>query len=136
MNLVVADSKVGFDVAAGFNNYEHTFDLPAGTVIRAHRIHKRRARGKSSIELVASLSVLWATVSNTTSQTTNDVSALAAADTYIENCRKGPGAVRTQRDCAGAQVHVKLKEHDFMFGTAVGGLNNTPPRRAGWCANE
>ena len=31
MNLVVADTKVGFDVAAGFNNYQHTFNLPAGT---------------------------------------------------------------------------------------------------------
>src|SRR3954466_3578791 len=31
MNFVVADAKAGFDVTAGFSNYHHTFDLPAGT---------------------------------------------------------------------------------------------------------
>src|SRR5947207_6414577 len=29
MNIVIADTKAGFDIASGFNNYQQTFDLPA-----------------------------------------------------------------------------------------------------------
>ena len=31
MNIVLADTKAGFDVTAGMNPYESTFNLPAGT---------------------------------------------------------------------------------------------------------
>lgn len=31
MNIVVADTKASFDVGTGFSEYEHTFELPAGT---------------------------------------------------------------------------------------------------------
>ena len=31
MNIVLADTKAGFDVTSGVNPYEHTFNLPAGT---------------------------------------------------------------------------------------------------------
>ena len=31
MNIVLADTKAGFDVTSGTNPYEHTFNLPAGT---------------------------------------------------------------------------------------------------------
>ena len=90
MNIVVADTKAGFDVAAGFNNYQHTFDLPAGTYFVRTEFNNDVPSANRQLT-VGSLNVSGATsVSNTTNQTTNNASALAAADTYIENYRKGP----------------------------------------------
>ena len=37
MNLVVADTNVGFDVPAGFANYQQTINLPAGTYFVRNR---------------------------------------------------------------------------------------------------
>ena len=132
MNVVIADTKAGFDVAAGFNNYQHTFNLPAGThFVRTE--FNNDAPSASRILTIGSLNVSGATsVSNTTNQTANNASALTAADTYIENYRKGPAQLALSGVAPGAQVHVKLKQHDFLFGTAVGGFNNTSS--AAWIA--
>ena len=89
MNLVVADTNVGFDVAAGFNNYEHTFDLPAGTYFVRSEFNNDVPSANRQLS-VGNLTVSGATVSNTTTTTTNDANALAAADTYIANFRQGP----------------------------------------------
>jgi endo-1,4-beta-xylanase len=121
MNVVVADTKASFDVSAGFNNYEHTFDLPAGThFIRTEFNNDIPAASRQLT--IASLNVSGATsVSNTTNQNTNNASALTAADTYIDNFRKGPAQLALSGVAPGSDVHVKLKQHDFNFGTAVGG---------------
>ena len=72
---------------------------------------------------VRNLSVSGATVENTTTQATNDGYALAAADTYVDNFRKGAAHVTLTNAVPGAMVHVKLKQHDFNFGTEVGGTS-------------
>lgn len=53
-----------------------------------------------------------------------DANALAAADSYIANFRRGPAKVKLDGAVPGAKVHVKLKRHDFIFGTAVGGFDH------------
>src|SRR4029078_4631226 len=72
---------------------------------------------------VRSLSVSGATVENTTAQATNDGYALAAADTYIDKFRKGGAHVTLTNGVPGAMDHVKWKQHDFHFGTEVGGTS-------------
>ncbi len=123
MNLVVADTKMGFDVASGFNNYQHTFDLPAGSYFVRTEFNNDVPTANRQLT-VSNLTVSGATsVSNTTSTTTNNTNALAAADTFIENYRKGPAHVALLGAPPGTMVHAKLKRHDFRFGTAVGGIS-------------
>jgi len=120
MNIVIADTKAGFNVGAGTNNYQHTFDLPAGTYFVRTEFNNDVPAADRQLT-IGSLSVNGATVSNTTSQTTNNASALAAADTYINNYRKGAAQVAVVGAAPGTDVHVKLAQHAFNFGTAVGG---------------
>lgn len=121
MNFVIADTKTGFDVAPGLANYEQSFNLPAGTYFVRTEFNNDVPAADRQLT-IASLEVAGATtVSNTTSQTTNNASALAAADTYIANYRKGPAQLALSGVAPGDEVRVKLKQHDFNFGTAVGG---------------
>lgn len=123
MKLVVADSAAEFDVASGFGNYQHTFDLPSGTYFVRTEFNNDVPTANRQLT-IGSLNIAGATsVSNTTSQATNNASALASADSYIENYRKGPARVALGGVAPGAEVHVKLKQHAFRFGTAVGGFN-------------
>src|SRR3954454_7019550 len=123
MNIVVADTKTGFDVTSGFTNYQHAFDLPAGTYFVRTEFNNDVPSANRQLT-VANLSISGATsVSNTTSQTINNTNALAAADTYIAKYRKGPAELNLVGLAPGTQVHVKLKQHDFRFGTAVGGTD-------------
>jgi GH35 family endo-1,4-beta-xylanase len=121
MNLVVADTKAGFDVAGGFNSYQHTFDLPAGTYFLRTEFANDVPTANRQLT-VGSLTISGATaVSNTNNTTTNSANALAAADSYIENYRKGPAQLTVVGAEPGTMVHARLKRHDFRFGTAVGG---------------
>ena len=91
MNLVVADTKVGFDVAAGSNNYEHTFDLPAGTYfVRTEFNNDVPTANRQLTDRQPERSRAPRRSATRPATTTNDANALAAADTYIENYRKGP----------------------------------------------
>jgi GH35 family endo-1,4-beta-xylanase len=126
MNLVIADTKASFNVANGFSNYQHTFDLPAGTYfVRTEFNNDLQATNRELT--IGSVTVAGATVGNSTSGSTKNTLALAAADTYVENFRKGAANVSLGGIAPGTQVHVELKEHDFTFGTAVGGFNLSPP---------
>lgn len=119
MNIVVADTKAAFDVAAGFNNYEHTFDLPAGTYFVRTEFNNDVPTADRQLT-VASLSVAGATsVSNTATTATNNASALAAADTYIDKFRKGDVKIGLSGVAPGSNVEVRLKRHAFNFGSAV-----------------
>jgi GH35 family endo-1,4-beta-xylanase len=122
MNVVIADTKAGFDVGSGFDNYQQTFDLPAGTYVVRTEFSNDVPTADRELT-VHSLNVSGATVSNVNSNS----NALAAADTYIDNFRRGPAQVALVGAAPGSQVHVKLKNHDFLFGTAVGGMNNSYP---------
>lgn len=63
-----------------------------------------------------------------------DANALAVADTYIENFRKGQVTVALSAVAPGSQVRVRLRRHAFNFGAAVPGfeknlvlLDDPPP---------
>jgi endo-1,4-beta-xylanase len=119
MNIVVADTKAGFDVASGFTNYQHTFDLPAGTYFVRTEFNNDVPTANRQLT-IGNLSVSGATsVNNSTSTASRNTSALAAADTYIENFRKGNVQIALSGVAPGTSVHAKLKRHDFNFGTAV-----------------
>ena len=122
MNLVVADTNVGFDVDSGFNNYQHTFDLPAGTYFVRSEFNNDLPTANRQLT-VGSLSVSGATVSNTTSSTTNSASALAAADTYIEHFRQGSANLELLGAAPGAPVEVRMVRNAFNFGTMVQGFD-------------
>jgi len=51
----------------------------------------------------------------------SDAAALSAADSYIQNYRRGPAHVVLGGVAPGTTVHVKLRNHAFNFGTAVAG---------------
>ncbi|HEX6960953.1 MAG TPA: carbohydrate-binding domain-containing protein, partial [Lacipirellula sp.] len=108
LNLVIADSSASFDVAAGNAAYAHTFSLPAGThFVRADLSNDSK---KSPRELtVGSVTVTGAGIANSNS----NANALAAANSYIENFRKGDARLTLVGVQPGAEVQVKLKDHAF-----------------------
>ena len=141
MNFVLADSNFSFDVTPDItsNSYSHTFSLPAGTYLLRTEFNNQDAANDRKLT-VSSLSISGATVenlpinNNLANQQTNDGYALAAADDYIKNYRQGAAQLTLTNAIPGSNVHVKLKEHAFNFGTEVGGtstasvntfLNNT-----------
>lgn len=125
MKLVVADATAEFDVADGFADYGQTFDLPMGTYFVRAEFNNDVPTANRQLT-IGSLNVSGASsVSNTTNQTTNNASALAAADSYIENYRKGAAQLSLVGVAPGTIVQVKLKQHDFRFGTAVGGTSTS-----------
>ena len=119
MNVVIADTSRGFDVASG--TYSATFNLPAGT-------HFVRTELNNDLTLTAkqlrinSVAVTGATVANSAT----NANALAAADTYIANYRKGAATVNLSSLGlpAGTAVQVKLKNSAFSWGTAVPGSDS------------
>lgn len=134
MKISLADSSAEFDVASVATDYAQAFDLPAGTYFVRTEFNNDVPSANRQL-MVGSLKIDGASsVSNTTNQTTNNTNALAAADSYIENYRKGAAKLALGGVAPGTEVHVKLKQHAFRFGTAVGGttvsginsfLNNT-----------
>ena len=117
MNVVIADSMASFDVAAGNSTYQQTFSLPAGT-------HFLRTEFNNDFEnsgrqlTVRSVTVTGASVSNAS----NNANALAAANTYINQYRKGNVSVGLSGVAPGTPIEVSLKRHAFNFGTAVPGV--------------
>jgi GH35 family endo-1,4-beta-xylanase len=129
MNIVVADSKAGFNVTSGMNSYEHTFDLPAGT-------HFLRTEFNNDMEVssralaVEDITVTGATVLNSST----NANALAAADTYVDKFRKGNVTIGLSGVAPGTPVGVSLRRHAFNFGTAIPNvftdtylIDNPPP---------
>jgi hypothetical protein len=124
VNLVVADSKFGFDLTSSTaTNYNASAFLPGGTYfVRTERDYTQPGQVSSRSAVVNSLSVTGATFSNTNTST----NALAAADSYIANFRKGNATVSLTGPgnialLPGTQVNVDLKRHAFNFGTAIPG---------------
>src|SRR4051794_5465422 len=120
MNIVLADTKAGFDVTSGVNAYEHTFNLPAGTYFLRTEFNNDLDVSPRALT-IQDLTVAGATVSNTSS----NANALAAADSYIQNFRKGDVKVGLSGLAPGTSVAVSLKRHAFNFGTAVPGFSST-----------
>jgi GH35 family endo-1,4-beta-xylanase len=120
MNIVLADTNAGFDVAPGMTAYENTFALPAGTYFLRTEFNNDLDLSARALA-VQDITVTGASVSN--SSTTSN--ALAAADTYIANYRKGAVKVGLSGLAPGTSVEVTLKRHAFSFGTAVPGFSST-----------
>jgi GH35 family endo-1,4-beta-xylanase len=115
MNFALGDSLAGFEVTPStFNNYEHTFtNLPAGTHFLRTEFGNDRDTGRALS--IADLSVTGATLLNTNTNT----NALAAADNYVANYRKGSAQLTLLGASPAALVDVKLKRHSYNFGTTV-----------------
>jgi GH35 family endo-1,4-beta-xylanase len=123
MNVVVGDARMGFDVASGFTGYQSMTNLPAGTYFVRTEFENDVPTANRQLT-VRSLQISGATsVSNTTSVATNNASALAAADSYIENFRRGPANVSILGALPGDQVQVKMARNAFNFGTMVTGFS-------------
>jgi hypothetical protein len=107
MNIVLADTQAGFDVAAGAANYQHTFSLPAGTYFVRTEFNNDLGAGPRQLT-IDNLSVAGATVYNLSiaSQATKNLYALDAAYTYIDNFRRGDVAISLPGLPAGTPVGV------------------------------
>jgi GH35 family endo-1,4-beta-xylanase len=125
MNIVVGDVKAPFAVGSSATNYQHTFSLPAGThFVRTEYINDfvSNAIPASTRNItVQSMTVTGATVSNANSE----ANALAAADTYIANGRRGQANLTLVGATPGSSVQVKLKRHEFNWGANVHGTSTS-----------
>lgn len=126
LNLVVADSKFGFDLTSTTAaNYNANVFLPAGThFVRTERSYVAPSAVSSRAAVVNNLTITGATFANNNTA----ANALAASDTYIANYRKGNANVALRGPgniplLPGTQVNVDLKRHAFNFGTAVPGTS-------------
>ena len=118
MNMVVDDFTAGFDVQPGFNTYQQTFALSAGThFVRTEFANDAPAANRQLT--VRSFNTSGATISNTAS----DANALAAADTYIANYRRGQVKVALGGIAPGTSINVKMQRNAFNFGTMVQGFD-------------
>jgi GH35 family endo-1,4-beta-xylanase len=125
MNIVIADSKAPFDVAtSGSNSYTHVFqNMPAGTYFV--RTEFPNDGGTDRTLSIDSFAVTGATMLNSTDNNSLRANALAAADTYIDHFRQGPGKVALVGAAPGSEVHVKLKNPAFHWGTNIHGVSDT-----------
>src|SRR5688572_18969467 len=87
INLVVADTKVGFSLnSTTANNYAASTYLPGGTyLVRTERDYVQPSQASTRGALINSLTVSGATVINSNTATI----AMAASDSYIQNFRRG-----------------------------------------------
>lgn len=116
LNLVVADNRVSFNVVPGYQNYSTTMNLPAGTYFVRQEYNNDQPSVDRRLNL-AKFTVSGATLSNSST----DANAINAANTYINNYRKGNGTVTLAGVAPGTPVQVDLVKHNFKFGTAVPG---------------
>ena len=119
MDIVVDDSDASFSVASGTTNYSTTLSLPAGT----HFVRMQFTNADPSRKLtIANLQVTGATVSNSST----DTNATNAANTYIQNFRKGNATISLTGPgniplLAGTSVPVDMARNAFNFGGTVSG---------------
>jgi GH35 family endo-1,4-beta-xylanase len=123
MNIAVADSKFGFSLsstsAADFSTGDQW--LPEGTYfVRVERDSPSNPSSSTRTARVNTLDVSGASFANFQSNS----NALNAANTYIDNFRKGPAELTLLGVPSGTNVQVKLKRHDFNFGTVASGFTS------------
>ncbi len=133
MHLHIGDCSEEWSVAdnggshTAYSNYVAEFNLPAGMhAARIEFVNDYTISGDRNLYL-KSVIFEGATIQN--SET--GANALAAADNYIENYRKGPATVNLIIGQAGSvsegtEVQVKLHRHAFNFGTEVYGISDMP----------
>ncbi|HEX3356818.1 MAG TPA: endo-1,4-beta-xylanase [Tepidisphaeraceae bacterium] len=131
MQLVVADTTASFSVnSTSATNYTTSnITLPAGTyVVRDERDYTNNV-GVTKSFTVNNLSVNTVSGSAATfSNVNNGTIALTAADTYINNFRKGNASVAVTGPggvplLAGTQVGAHMVRIGFDFGSSIPGLS-------------
>jgi GH35 family endo-1,4-beta-xylanase len=115
--LAIGDERVGFGVAAGDGSYRYAFKLAAGTHLLRVELPSSNCGGALTI---AGVEVWGATPVNEAS----DANALAAADAYIRNGRRGTARLRIDGLPQATPVHVRLKRHTFQLGINIPGTFN------------
>jgi GH35 family endo-1,4-beta-xylanase len=134
MNMVLADTKAGFDfdptVAA---DHSFTFhNIRAGTYfIRNEYTNDLGSASRSlkinSLDVTApAMNAATFTINNATDSTSLKANALATADSFIANYRRGPATLTLANAVPGTNVHVKLIRHAFNFGCNVPGVDLSP----------
>lgn len=119
MGIVVDDASIAFNVGAATATYSTTVNLPAGT----HFVRTEFTNATTNRKLtIGNLQVTGATMSNSDT----NANALAAANTYITNFRKGPANVSLTGPgniplLAGTSVPVNMVRNAFNFGGTVSG---------------
>jgi GH35 family endo-1,4-beta-xylanase len=129
MNIALADTKAGFDFSPiAANNYSNTFhNVPVGTYFIRNEYTDDRgnpSRGLkiNSLDITSPASnAATFTINNATDSASLSNNALAAADTYIKNSRRGSATIALANAIPGTQVHLKLASHAFNFGVNVPG---------------
>jgi GH35 family endo-1,4-beta-xylanase len=124
LNVVVADTTFGMriDSTAKVNYDTGEVTLPAGTyVVRVERDYDNNASSKRSATInklsVTTLSGGAVKISNTNSST----NALAAANTYINNFRKGNVNLTINGLTPNTPIEIHQTRNAFNFGTNVAG---------------
>ena len=124
MNMVIADTKAGFNVdPTAANDYSYTFhNIPAGTYFVRNEYTDDKGDAGRSLK-INSFDVTGASIisDNTTTAANLNTDALAAADSYIANYRRGDAHLMLTGATPGSSVHVKLTQHAFNFGVNVPG---------------
>jgi GH35 family endo-1,4-beta-xylanase len=114
MNVVVGALSWPFDVGSEASEHACTMDLAAGTHFVRIELVNDGAELNRQLE-VTSVSIEGARLL----PGARDEHALAAADTYIQNHRRGRARITFPGATPGAKAHVVLKRHAFNFGVNV-----------------
>ncbi len=94
-----------------------------GYVLRPHRVQQRRTDGHRQLTICSPNVSGATTIISTTTTSRNNANALAAADTYIQNFRRGLANVALTGVAPGTQAEVKMVRNAFNFGTFVQGFD-------------
>lgn len=117
--LVLGEQVQSFGVAAEPKPYEYALDVPRGTHFL--RIDTGSPQpGKQTLLSVSSVSVSGA-------EFVKDVSdhvALDAANTFIQNYRKGPIKLHIHGVEPGGAIQIQLERHAFDFGVDIPGAQS------------
>ena len=130
LTFSIADAAQSFAVAAANNAYAYTSPvMPAGTYFVRAQLDNHETVRVNGAPVVANttlaLSSLTVGANATVLNAATDANARAAADTYIENFRKGDASIRLAGAAPGAQVHVQLRNNAFKLGTYVSGFSSS-----------
>ena len=132
LTFAIGDAQQSFSVTPGSAN-AYTFTSPtlaAGTYFVRAQLDNHKTVLVDGVATVANtgltLNSLSVGANATVLNSGTDANALAAADTYINNYRKGTATVRLAGATPGSTVHVQLANNAFQLGTYVpGGYSST-----------
>ena len=131
MSFVIADSSTGFDVPTGFNSYPKNFSLPAGTyLVRTQFDNDPTASATDRQLTIRDLTFSGPAFDNShrahrehhDADHERRLRAAGRRRLYPELSPRGCPVDVSQRR-SRFDVHVKLKQHAFNFGTEVGGTS-------------